>query len=100
MPKITVNEPSSPKQDPTSDLENGLEELLQFARDESERALQNIILAASGLIDNSGAVSKESLSRVRAELLQTEKNLSASLDVIAGVNLFLQTTKLEAEAPQ
>lgn len=75
-----------------NEWEAGIEKLIYEAQSGSADVLKNIVLLASGLIDNTGKIGEESLERICSGLAQIDKNVSASGDVIRGVNLFVETS--------
>ena len=93
MAKVTVK--SAVVESSSAEVEIGLKKLVAIAKENSSEVLKHIVLIASGLIDNNEQVSKEGLEQMALSLSQLEKNVSASMDVMRGVNLFLETLELK-----
>ncbi len=90
MAKITAKDSIVEKPEAVS-VEAAIEEFVKKAESQSAQVLENIVFVASGLIDNPEAINPQALEQIRQQLAQLDKNVSASMDVMRGVNLFLQT---------
>lgn len=75
-----------------NELEAGIEKLINEAQNGSADVLKNIVLIASGLLDNHEKIGSKSLDRICAGLSQIDKNVSASGDVMRGISLFIETS--------
>ena len=96
MAKITPRDSANEKSVNFS-VEAAIEEFVKAAESQSAQVLENIVLVASALIDNKETIDLSSLAQVRQQLAQLDKNVSASMDVMRGMNLFLETLEKSSD---